>query len=102
MKTHSRARLLPWAFAVLAALSLAACGRTVTASMDDQAITTRVRTALLNEPQLPARDITVHTSQHVVTLSGTVPTAADRDHAIAVARNASGVADVRSELQVAP
>jgi hyperosmotically inducible protein len=82
-------------------LSLSACGRTVTVSMDDQAITARVRTALLNEPNLSARDITVQTSRRVVTLSGTVPTGEERDLAIAVARRSAGVADVHSELRIA-
>ncbi len=102
MSRHTRARLAPWALAFVIAMSVAACGRTVIASMDDQAITTRVRTALLNEPNLAARDIGVATVQHVVTLSGTVPTAAERDRAIAVARGAGGVSDVHSELRVQP
>ncbi len=101
MVGHSRSRSLPWALAVVAVLSCSACGRTVTASMDDQAITARVRTALLNAPDLSARNITVQTSQHVVTLTGTVSTADERDRAIAVARAAPGVSDVRSELRIA-
>lgn len=90
------------AAALVASLTLAACGKTVTASMDDQSITARVRTALLNEPNLAARNIDVQTAQHVVTLSGTVPSTEQRDRAIAVARSSTGVSDVRSDLRIAP
>jgi osmotically-inducible protein OsmY len=38
----------------------------------------------------------------VVTLSGRVRTAAERDRAVAVARQTTGVSDVRSELAVQP
>jgi len=90
------------AVALAATLALAACGKTVTASMDDTAISARVRTALLNEPNLAAQNIDVQTTQHVVTLVGTVPTAEQRDRAVAVARSSTGVADVHSELRIAP
>jgi osmotically-inducible protein OsmY len=36
----------------------------------------------------------------VITLSGSVRTAVERDRAVAVARQTSGVSDVRSELAV--
>jgi osmotically-inducible protein OsmY len=88
--------------AAFTALSVAACGKTVSVAMDDQAITTRVKTALLNDPGLSARNIEVQTAERVVTLAGTVTSAAEQDRAIQVARNTAGVADVRSELRIAP
>jgi BON domain len=87
---------------IFVAASLVACGKTVSGTIDDSTITTPVRTALLNEPNLSATEIKVDTNQHVVTLSGRVKSDGDRQRAITVARQAQGVADVRSELQVGP
>ena len=70
------------------------------AATDDSGISTRVRTALLNDPQVAAGDINVTASNGVVTLSGRVRSEAERERAVAVARQTSGVSDVRSELAV--
>ena len=67
---------------------------------DDVGLSTRVRTALLNDPQVAAGQINVRAANGVVTLSGNVRTAAERDRAVALARQTSGVSDVRSELAV--
>ncbi|MEO7273402.1 MAG: BON domain-containing protein [Vicinamibacterales bacterium] len=66
---------------------------------DDAYITTRVKTALLNDPEISSR-IDVETAGGVVTLSGAVKTAVERDKALAVARRVTGVSDVKSTLQV--
>ena len=66
---------------------------------DDANITTRVKTALLNDPDIVGQ-IDVDTADGVVTLSGAVKTAAERDKAIALARKVTGVSDVKSTLQV--
>ena len=100
MSTHGRGFLLPLIMVVSLALS-AGCGKTVAARVDDASVTTRVRTALLNDPEIKAQSISVDTVQGVVTLSGSVRTAQERDKAVAVARRASGVADVKSALQIA-
>jgi osmotically-inducible protein OsmY len=87
-------------FMLAAALS-AACGKTVRpVATDDTGISTRVRTALLNDREVAATNIIVTASNRIVTLSGSVRTAAERDRAVAVARQTSGVSDVRSELAV--
>jgi hyperosmotically inducible protein len=100
MSTHGRGFLLSLIMVVSLALS-ASCGKTVAARVDDASVTTRVRTALLNDPEIKAQSISVDTVQGVVTLSGNVRTAQERDKAVAVARRASGVADVKSALQIA-
>ena len=84
----------------LAAISAAACGKTVGATIDDATITTRVKTALLNEPVLVATGIDVATSAGVVTLSGAVKSKEDEDRALRVARQVPGVKDVRSALRI--
>ena len=58
-----------------------------------------MKTALLNDPEISSR-IDVDTASGVVTLSGAVKTPAERDKAVAIARKITGVADVKSTLQV--
>ncbi len=71
-----------------------------TAAYDDATISTRVKTALLNDPQVSALKIDVTTSQGVVTLTGTARSQAEADKAVAVARGVPGVKDVKSQLKV--
>ena len=88
--------------ALVAPLLLSACGKTVGETIDDATITTRVKTALLNDPDVGGLRIDVDTFKGVVTLSGAVKTAVERDKAIAIARRIGGVTDVKSTLQVNP
>jgi osmotically-inducible protein OsmY len=82
---------------------VAGCGKTIAPqskpATDDLSITTRVKTALLNDPEIAGK-IDVATANGVVTLSGTVKSPTERDKAVAVARKVSGVTDVKSALQV--
>ena len=71
-----------------------------TAAYDDTTITTRVKTALLNDPEVGALKIDVNTAQGVVTLSGTARSKAEEQKAIQLARGIQGVKDVKSNLQV--
>ena len=89
-------------FALVAPLLLTACGKTVGETVDDATITTRVKTALLNDPDTGGLRIDVDTFKGVVTLSGGVKSAAERDKAIAIARKTPGVVDVKSTLQITP
>ena len=96
-----RGWLTPFAVLALAATLTAACGgKTIRPASDDSGVSTRVRTALLNDPQVAATNITVTSTNGVVTLGGRVRTPAEAERAVAVARQTSGVADVRSELAV--
>jgi hyperosmotically inducible protein len=85
---------------LLAPLVLVACGKSVSETIDDASITTRVKTALLNDLELGVRRIDVDTSRGVVMLSGVVDTAAERDKAVEIARKVEGVRDVKSTLEV--
>ena len=93
-----------WVLAVLIALPLAfgACGKSVGETIDDATITARVKTALLNDPQVGGMKIDVDTTLGVVTMSGIVKTRAEEQRAIQLARGIGGVRDVRSTLQVEP
>jgi osmotically-inducible protein OsmY len=83
-------------------LLLAACGATTSGTSDDATISTRVKIALLNDPQVGPLRIDARTFKGVVTLSGTVRSQAEADRAIAVARKITGAKDVTSELKIVP
>jgi osmotically-inducible protein OsmY len=96
----------------LASIALPACaggGQAVRATpassapagvMDDATITTRVKTVLLNDPQVAATKIDVSTAGGIVTLSGTVKSKADETRALELARQVTGVREVKSTLVV--
>jgi hyperosmotically inducible periplasmic protein len=100
--TPAKISLVAFALVALVALPLtvAACSKTVDLTIDDATITARVKTALLNDPQVGAMKIDVETTQGVVTLSGTVKSQADASRAIQLAKQAAGANDVKSTLQI--
>jgi hyperosmotically inducible protein len=71
-------------------------------AMDDATITARVKTVLLNDPQISATKIDVTTTGGIVTISGSVRSAAEEARAIELARGVTGVREVKSALQIAP
>lgn len=91
-----------WLIAALVVLPLlvAACGKTVGETIDDATITTRVKTALLNDPQVGGLKIDVDTTLGVVTISGIVKSRGEEQRAVQLARGVPGVKDVKSTLQV--
>jgi hypothetical protein len=73
-----------------------ACGQT------DAGITTSVKTKLAADDTVKAYQVDVDTSNKVVTLRGEVETAAQKEHAVMIARNTDGVRDVIDQLRVNP
>lgn len=69
--------------------------------LDDQTIRIHVQTLLLNDPNVHAREVTVEVAQGVVTLRGAVHGEQEVNAAVAAARKADGVKDVKSELEPA-
>ena len=69
---------------------------------DDARLWTRVRTALVNDPQLGAEPIRIDVTDGTVTLTGSVTTATLANHAVEVVRRVSGVRHVTSSLVVGP
>ena len=59
----------------------AACGKTIGEAIDDTTITTRVKTAMLNDPAVGGLRIDVDTFKGVVTLSGRVKSQGEHDQA---------------------
>jgi hyperosmotically inducible periplasmic protein len=71
-------------------------------AMTDVYITTATKMRLLADKATPGLEINVDTDDGVVTLFGSVPTAAAKATAEAEARKVSGVKRVMNELQVVP
>ncbi len=87
---------------VLVSFLSSACSTATFDTRDDLTVSAHVKTALLNDPAVGGLRLGVETFHGVVTLSGTVPTAADQDRAVAAARKVPGVRDVRSSLKIMP
>lgn len=68
----------------------------------DSVITTKVKADLIKEPNLKSLDVHVETTNGVVNLSGFVPSQAEVDKAVDVARNVKGVSKVQSSLRIQP
>ena len=75
-------------------------GERVQPYVEDAALTARVKTRLAAHPDLNPFQIDVDTVDGVVTLNGKVPTQADHDAALEVARNTEGVVKVVDNLQI--
>jgi hyperosmotically inducible protein len=90
---------------VAAALALGACASTPTQEstgehIDDTAITAKVNTALIQDPQVKAGKVDVETMRGVVQLNGFVGSTAAKDRATTVARSVTGVKEVHNNLVV--
>lgn len=68
--------------------------------IDDAVITTKVKAALVDDPQLKAREINVETFKGTVQLSGFVSSRDDINKAVAVARGVKGGSSVRNSMIV--
>jgi osmotically-inducible protein OsmY len=102
MKKYSYATVVLLATILIAPMFLTACGKSVGETIDDSTITAQVKTSLLNDKDVGGLRIDVDTFKGIVTLSGAVKTAAERDKAVALARTIDGVKDVKSTLQIVP
>ena len=68
--------------------------------LDDAAITTKVKAAILNDPELKVTEINVETYKGIVQLSGFVSSKADADKAVEVARGVKGVKSVQNDMRL--
>lgn len=91
--------------AVLTALLLAACGGSPTKEstgeyVDDSVITTKVKSAFIQDNDVKARDIKVETFKGVVQLSGFVASRSELEKASQVASQVPGVKAVRNDIRL--
>ena len=68
----------------------------------DASITSAVKTKLLGDPKVGGLKIDVDTKDNVVTLTGTVKSAAEKAEAIRLAKNTTGVKSVVDKLVIQP
>ena len=102
MNSFSRVSVL---FAAIALTALAGCAssqkhESTGQYLDDTSITTRVKTAIFNEPTLKSAEINVETFKGRVQLSGFVTSRANADRAVSVAQGVSGVASVGNDMRI--
>jgi hyperosmotically inducible periplasmic protein len=74
----------------------------IACSQSDPGITTSVKTQLTTDELVKARNINVDTRDGVVTLTGTVQSAAEEAKALQIARSTKGVANVVDNIVIAP
>lgn len=74
--------------------------QTVGAYIDDATITTRVKTRFAEDPVVSATSLSVETLNGTVQLSGFAKSTEERAAAERLARNTSGVKDVRNNILV--
>ena len=68
--------------------------------VDDTVITSKVKTAIFNEPGLKSAEINVETYKGVVQLSGFVSSPSAENKAVEVARNVAGVKSVKNDMRL--
>jgi hyperosmotically inducible protein len=83
-------------------LSAAGLAMTVACSQSDPGITTAVKTKLAADDTVKAYEINVDTTNHVVTLTGNVDSAAAKKQAVIIARQTNGVNEVVDHIIVGP
>lgn len=68
--------------------------------IDDTVLTTKVKAAIFNEPNLKSAEINVETFKGVVQLSGFVSSAEAQRRAVEVARGVEGVKSVKNDMRL--
>ena len=89
----------------LAFASILGCAGTSTKEstgeyFDDTWITTKVKSALVDDPQVKSTEINVETFKGTVQLTGFVSSRAAIDRAVEVARGVPGVTSVRNDMRL--
>ncbi|MEI8593472.1 BON domain-containing protein [Photobacterium sp. SP02] len=90
---------------IVALLFVIGCGSTASRQgtgeyFDDSVITTKVKAAIFNDPQLQSLEISVETFRGVVQLSGFVASEASIQKAGSLAKGVPGVKSVDNNLSV--
>lgn len=68
--------------------------------IDDTAITTKIKAALLKDPSVSGQQVSVETVDGVVQLTGFVNSRAAASQAVSIARSTSGVRSVQDKITV--
>jgi len=68
--------------------------------VDNAVLTTKVKTAIFNEPTLKSAEVNVESFKGVVQLSGFVSSAAAKAKAVEIARGVTGVKSVKDDMRL--
>jgi hyperosmotically inducible protein len=68
--------------------------------LSDAALTTKIKAKIALDDTLKKTDVSVHTKDGVVTLSGTVPSAAMQTRVLQLAHETAGVKSVANEIKI--
>ncbi len=68
--------------------------------IDDSVITTKVKTAIFNEPTLKSAEINVETFKGIVQLSGFVSSQAQISKAVEVTNTVKGVKSIKNSMHI--
>ena len=102
MKTITRTSSL---LAILAVAGMLGCASTKTSEgtgeyVDDTVITTKVKAAIFEQPNLKSAEINVETFKGTVQLSGFVASPDNANTAVQVAKSVKGVKSVKNDIRV--
>ena len=98
--TSSAPATTPSTSAATGSSSTTTATTTAGAKIDDAAITTKVKAALMAEPGLRSLEINVDTRDNIVTLNGTVDSQEKKQRAMQLAQGVEGVKSVSDNLVV--
>ena len=92
-------------FAVAAVLFMMGCASTARQEgtgeyIDDTVITTKVKAAIFEAPELKSAEINVETFKGIVQLSGFVSSQANINRAAEIARQVGGVKSVKNDMRM--
>ncbi|MCD6663548.1 MAG: BON domain-containing protein [Comamonas sp.] len=105
MRTSIARRIAASATLFIGAMTIVACASTAHTEgtggyIDDTVITTKVKAAVLGDPNLKSAEINVETFKGRVQLSGFVGSQADINQAVKVARGVEGVTSVTNDMKL--
>ena len=92
-----------WVLVSVLILGLAGCassGEKTGTYVDDSWITTKVKSNMLADKNVASRNISVHTTKGVVTLTGTAATSQESNKAAEIARSVAGVKAVENDIRI--
>jgi osmotically-inducible protein OsmY len=74
--------------------------KTAQEALSDSSLTAKIKAKMALDDSVKARDLSVHTVDGVVTVTGTVRSSAERDRGLALARETNGVRQVVDRITV--
>lgn len=97
--------LITAAFTAAIAITATGCASTPERAsageyIDDAVITTKVKAAFANDPNVKATEVNVETFKGDVQLSGFVADPRDAQRAVEIARSVKGVTSVKNDIRV--